>query len=215
MVKSVAQQDLLALHRVGPSWSRAAPPCATSCAVCYASAAWWCGPERLRLSAACRQRWRIVSELSDEMRELLCEMSQWLRTLEQRIASCEAQRITRKSRRESARCADSACVTLMVNRSNRRVATLSPAMAHEAAQTDRERSARKSIKARALSRAQRAGRIYDCNRVPNRVRNHACTRAGFIYDWRMTESDANRSPRSVNRLTLKRRLTSWRLTVPD
>ncbi len=31
------------------------------------------------------------SELPGEMRELLCEMSQWLRTLEQRIASCEAR----------------------------------------------------------------------------------------------------------------------------
>jgi hypothetical protein len=31
------------------------------------------------------------SELFGEMRELLCEMSQWLRTLEQRIASCEAR----------------------------------------------------------------------------------------------------------------------------
>ena len=43
----------------GPSWSRAAPPCATSCAVSYASAAWWCGPARRRLSAACRRRWRM------------------------------------------------------------------------------------------------------------------------------------------------------------
>ena len=44
----------------GPSWSRAAPPCATSCAVCYASAAWWYGPERRRLSVACRRRWRMT-----------------------------------------------------------------------------------------------------------------------------------------------------------
>jgi len=42
------------------------------------------------------------SELSGEMRELLCEMSQWLRTLEQRIASCEA-RITRKFKHDE-RC---------------------------------------------------------------------------------------------------------------
>src|SRR6202158_580764 len=33
MVKSVAQQDLLALHKVRRNWSRAAPPCAISCAV--------------------------------------------------------------------------------------------------------------------------------------------------------------------------------------
>ena len=36
------------------------------------------------------------------MRELLCEMSQWLRTLEQRIASCEA-RIARKFKHDE-RC---------------------------------------------------------------------------------------------------------------
>ncbi len=36
------------------------------------------------------------------MRELLCEMSQWLRSLEQRIASCEA-RITRKFKHDE-RC---------------------------------------------------------------------------------------------------------------
>jgi transposase len=28
----------------GRSWSRAAPPCATSCAAYCASAEWWCGP---------------------------------------------------------------------------------------------------------------------------------------------------------------------------
>ena len=39
------------------------------------------------------------------------------------------------------------CVTLMVNRSDRRFQTLSPAMAREAARLIMERSARKSIKA--------------------------------------------------------------------
>jgi transposase len=31
------------------------------------------------------------NELSGELRDLLCEMSEWLRTFEQRIASCEAK----------------------------------------------------------------------------------------------------------------------------
>jgi hypothetical protein len=60
-------------------------------------------------------------------------------------------------------------VTLMVNRSDRRFQTLSPAMAREAVRLIVERSARKSIKARASAQAQPAGRIYDCNRIPNRV----------------------------------------------
>ena len=59
MVKSVAQQDLLALHRVRANWSRAAPPCATSCAVYCASAEWRCGWEWRHLSVACRRRWRM------------------------------------------------------------------------------------------------------------------------------------------------------------
>ena len=42
------------------------------------------------------------SELSGEMRELLCEISQWLRTLEQRIARCEAP-IARKFKHDE-RC---------------------------------------------------------------------------------------------------------------
>jgi len=58
------------------------------------------------------------------------------------------------------------CVTLMVNRSDRRFQTLSPAMAREAVRLIVERSARKSIKAWASSDARQAGRIYDCNRVP-------------------------------------------------
>jgi transposase len=103
MVKSVAQQDLLALHRVRAQLvkSRTAP----------------CNQLRgllrergvmVRTGAAALKRSLPAaladesSELSGEMRELLSEMSQWLRTLEQRIASCEA-RITRKFKHDE-RC---------------------------------------------------------------------------------------------------------------
>jgi len=106
MVKSVAQQDLLALHRVRAQLVK------SRTALCN------------QLRGLLRERGVVVrtgaaalkrslpaaladesSELSGEMRELLSEMSQWLRTLEQRIASCEA-RITRKFRH------DECCVRL-------------------------------------------------------------------------------------------------------
>ena len=70
------------------------------------------------------------------------------------------------------------CVTLMVNRSDRRFHTLSPTMAREAVRLIVERSARKSIKAWASSQAQQAGRIYDCNRVPHRVSNSTLDTGG-------------------------------------
>jgi len=103
MVKSVAQQDLLALHRVRAQLVK------SRTALCN------------QLRGLLRERGLVVrtgaaalkrslpaaladesSELSGEMRELLSEMSQWLRTLEQRIASCEA-RITRKFKHDE-RC---------------------------------------------------------------------------------------------------------------
>src|SRR5713101_8171733 len=104
MVKSVAQQDLLALHRVRAQLVK------SRTALCN------------QLRGLLRERGVVVrtgaaalkrglpaaladesSELSGEMRELLGEMGQWLRTLEQRIASCEAQ-ITRKFKHDE-RCA--------------------------------------------------------------------------------------------------------------
>ena len=109
MVKSVAQQDLLALHRVRAQLVK------SRTALCN------------QLRGLLRERGVVVrtgaaalkrslpaaladesSELSGEMRELLCEMSQWLRTLEQRIASCEA-RITRKFKHDE-RCVRLAAV---------------------------------------------------------------------------------------------------------
>jgi len=91
-VKSVAQQDLLALHRVRSQLVK------TRTALCN------------QLRGLLRERGVVVrvgpialkralpsaladegNELSGEMRELLGEMSQWLRTLEERIASCEAK----------------------------------------------------------------------------------------------------------------------------
>ena len=102
-VKSVAQQDLLALHRVRTQLVK------NRTALCNL------------LRGLLRERGVVVrsgvaglkrglppaladesSELSGEMRELLSEMSQWLQTLEQRIASCEA-RITRKFKHDE-RC---------------------------------------------------------------------------------------------------------------
>jgi transposase len=102
-VKSVAQQDLLALHRVRAQLVK------SRTALCN------------QLRGLLRERGVAVrmgvaglkralpaalaydsNELSGEMRELLSEMSQWLRTLEQRIASCEA-RITQKFKHDE-RC---------------------------------------------------------------------------------------------------------------
>src|SRR6202790_559674 len=96
MVKSVAQQDLLALHKVRAQLVK------NRTALCN------------QLRGLLRERGVAVrigvaglkralpaalaydsDELSGEMRELLSEMNQWLRTLEHRIASCEA-RITQK-----------------------------------------------------------------------------------------------------------------------
>jgi hypothetical protein len=59
MVKSGRSRTCSRCIGFGPSWSRATPPYATSCAACYASAASWCGPARRRLSAACRRRWHM------------------------------------------------------------------------------------------------------------------------------------------------------------
>src|SRR5260370_35724850 len=103
MVKSVAQQDLLALHKVRAQLVK------SRTALCN------------QLRGLLRERGVAVrmgvaglkralpaalaydsNELSGEMRELLSEMSQWLRTLEQRIASCEA-RITQKFKHDE-RC---------------------------------------------------------------------------------------------------------------
>ena len=103
-VKSVAQQDLLALHRVRAQLIK------SRTALCN------------QLRGLLRERGVVIrvgvaglkrslpaaladesSELSGEMRELLGEMGQWLRTLEQRIASCETQ-ITRKFKHDE-RCA--------------------------------------------------------------------------------------------------------------
>jgi transposase len=103
-VKSVAQQDLLALHRVRAQLVK------SRTALCN------------QLRGLLRERGVVVrvgvaglkrglpaaladesSELCGELRELLGEMGQWLRILEQRIASCEAQ-ITRKFKHDE-RCA--------------------------------------------------------------------------------------------------------------
>jgi len=100
MVKSVAQQDLLALHRVRAQLVKSRN------ALCNQLRGLL--RERGGTGAAALKRSLPAaladdsSELSGEMRELLCEMSQWLRTLEQRIASCEA-RITRKFKHDE-RC---------------------------------------------------------------------------------------------------------------
>ncbi len=103
-VKSVAQQDLLALHRVRSQFVK------TRTALCN------------QIRGLLRERGVVVrigptalkrelppaladesNELSGEMRELLGEMSQWLRALEERIASCEAK-IAQQFKREE-RCA--------------------------------------------------------------------------------------------------------------
>src|SRR5271167_846223 len=103
MVKRVAQQDLLALHKVRAQLVK------SRTALCNQLRGLL--RERgvaVRTGAAALKRSLPAaladdsSELSGEMRELLCEMSQWLRTLEQRIASCEA-RITRKFKHDE-RC---------------------------------------------------------------------------------------------------------------
>ncbi len=103
-VKSVAQQDLLALHRVRSQLVKART------ALCN------------QLRGLLRERGVVVrigptalkralppaladesNELSGEIRELLGEMSQWLRALEERIASCEAK-IAHQFKRDE-RCA--------------------------------------------------------------------------------------------------------------
>ena len=102
-VKSVAQQDLLALHRVRAQLVKGRT------ALCNQLRGLL--RERgvvVRAGVAALKRALLVAlaeesnELSGEMRELLGEMSQWLRTLEQRIASCEA-RIARKFKHDE-RC---------------------------------------------------------------------------------------------------------------
>src|SRR5208282_5920928 len=102
-VKSVAQQDLLALHRVRAQLvkSRTALCNQLRGLLRERGVAVRTGAAALKrsLPAALADE---SSELSGEMRELLSEMSQWLRTLEQRIASCEA-RITRKFKHDE-RC---------------------------------------------------------------------------------------------------------------
>jgi transposase len=103
MVKSVAQQDLLALHKVRAQLvkSRTALCNQLRGLLRERGVAVRVGVAALKrsLPAALTDE---SSELSGEMRELLSEMSQWLRTLEQRIASCEA-RITRKFKHDE-RC---------------------------------------------------------------------------------------------------------------
>jgi len=58
-VKSVAQQDLLGLHRVRAQLVKNRTALCNQLRGPYASAEWRCGPEWLRLSAACRRRWRM------------------------------------------------------------------------------------------------------------------------------------------------------------
>ena len=102
-VKSVAQQDLLALHKVRAQLVK------SRTALCNQLRGLL--RERgvaVRMGVAALKRGLPAaladesSELSGEMRELLSEMSQWLGTLEQRIASCEA-RITQKFKHDE-RC---------------------------------------------------------------------------------------------------------------
>jgi transposase len=91
-VKSVAQQDLLALHRVRAQLVK------NRTALCNQlrgllrerGVAVRTGVAGLKrgLSTALADE---SSELSGEMRDLLAEMGSWLRTLEQRIAGCEAR----------------------------------------------------------------------------------------------------------------------------
>src|SRR3984893_16896388 len=67
----------------------------------------------------------------------------------------------------------------MANRSDRRFQTLSPRMAARGRQTDQQNEARGNpSRPRASSDARRAGRIYDCNRVPNRVCTATLARGG-------------------------------------
>ena len=105
-VKSVAQQDLLALHRVRSQLLK------NRTALCN------------QLRGLLRERGVAVragvtalkralptvladenGEVSGEIRNLLCEMSEWLRTLEARIASCDVK-LARKFK------ADERCVRL-------------------------------------------------------------------------------------------------------
>jgi transposase len=91
-IKSMAQQDMLALHRVRAQLVK------NRTALCN------------QLRGLLRERGVVLrtgptalkralpqaladdnNQLSGEMRELLSEMSEWLRTVEQRIASCEAK----------------------------------------------------------------------------------------------------------------------------
>ena len=73
------------------------------------------------------------------------------------------------------------CVTLMANRSDRRFQTLSPRMAARGRQTDLQNEVRgnPSRPGLHLTPDKQAGyRIYDCNRVPNRVSNSTLDTGG-------------------------------------
>src|ERR1700682_5766287 len=69
-------------------------------------------------------------------------------------------------------------MTLMVNRSDRRFQTLSPTRAREAARLIENEARGNPSRPGASSDARQAGRIYDCNRVPNRVCNSTLDTGG-------------------------------------
>src|ERR1700686_4165166 len=69
----------------------------------------------------------------------------------------------------------------MVNRSDRRFPTLSPPMAREAARLIWNEARGNPSRPRASSDARQADRIYDCNRVPNRVCNSTLARGRGPY----------------------------------
>src|SRR6266481_6410905 len=66
----------------------------------------------------------------------------------------------------------------MANRSDRRFQILSPRMAARGRETDQPNEARGNPSRPGSSDARQAGRIYDCNRVPNRVSNSTLDTGG-------------------------------------
>ena len=87
------------------------------------------------------------------------------------------------------------CVTLMVNRSDRRFQTLSPRMAARGRQTDQQNEARgnPSRPGLHLTPDKQAGYMTATEfQIASAIQ--PLTRAGSIYAWRITQSDANQSP---------------------
>jgi len=69
----------------------------------------------------------------------------------------------------------------MANRSDRRLANLSPTRAREAARLIENEARGNPSRPGASSDARQAGRIYDCNRVPHRVDTALASDDGPIF----------------------------------